>query len=126
MELRENVIIPLGYGKYVRSDKIVALEPIEDDRGPGRRTFVYVEELKNPMVASRTETSIVANIAEVPKEVMEATAAMELLQDMLDDIRQIGPMLRTSIKKEAGLDIGKIEKRIEEILKHEIGMEFKQ
>jgi len=126
MELRENVVVPLGYGKYVRSDKIVALEPIEDDRGPGRRTFVYVEELKNPMVASRTETSIVANIAEVPKEVMEATAAMELLQDILDDIQQIGPMLRTSIKKEAGLDVGKIEKRIEEILKHEIGMDFKQ
>jgi len=126
MELRENVIVPLGYGKYVRSDKIVALEPIEDDRGPGRRTFVFVEELKNPMVASRTETSIVANIAEVPKEVMEATAAMELLQDILDDIQQIGPMLRTSIKKEAGLDIGKIEKRIEDILKHEIGMDFKQ
>lgn len=126
MELRENVIVPLGYGKYVRSDKIVALEPIEDDRGPGRRTFVYIEELKNPMVASRTETSIVGNIAEVPKEILEATAAMELLKDILDDIQQIGPMLRKSIKKEAGLDIGKIEKRIEEILKHEIGMEFKQ
>ncbi|MDW7673938.1 MAG: hypothetical protein SCK28_05295 [Bacillota bacterium] len=126
MELRENVIVPLGYGKYVRSDKIVALQPIEDDRGPGRRTFVYVEELKNPIVASRTETSIVANIAEVPREVLEATAAMELLQDILDDIQQIGSMLRASIKKEAGLDISKIEKRIEEILKHEIGMEFKQ
>jgi len=126
MELRENIIVPLGYGKYVRSDKIIALEPIEDNRGPGRRTFVYVDSLKIPMVASRTETSIVANIAEVPKEVMEATAAMELLQDILDDIQQIGPMLRKSIKKEAGLDIGNIEKRIEEILKHEIGLEFKQ
>lgn len=103
----------------------MALEPIENDRGPGRRTFVYVEELINPMVASRTETSIVANIAKVPKEVMESTAAMELLQDILDDILQIGPMLRKSIKKEAGLDIGKIEKRIEEILRHEIEIEFK-
>jgi hypothetical protein len=33
MEIREQVIVPLGYGKFVRSDKIVALEPIED--GPG-------------------------------------------------------------------------------------------
>ena len=123
MELKENLIVPLGYGKYVRSDKIVALEPIEDDRGPGRRTFVYIEELKNPMIASRTETSIIANIAEVPREILEASAAMELLQDILDDIQPIGPMLRTSIKKEAGLDINKIEKRIEEILKHEIGMD---
>lgn len=126
MQLRENIIVPLGYGKYVRSDKIVALEPIEDDRGPGRRTFVYLEELKEPLVASRTETAIVANIAEVPQEVVEATCAMELLQDILDDLRPIGPMLRKSIKKEAGLDIDKMEKRIEEILSHEIAAETKQ
>jgi hypothetical protein len=34
-------MVPLGYGKFVRSDKIVSLEPIEDDRGPGRRTIVF-------------------------------------------------------------------------------------
>lgn len=124
MEVRENVIIPLGYGKFVRSDKIIALEPIEDDRGPGKRTRIYVEEMKNPIIASRTETSIIANIVEIPQEVMEATAALELLQDLLDDIQQIGPMLRNSIKKEAGLDIGKIEKQIEEILNHEIRSEI--
>lgn len=124
MEVRENVIIPLGYGKFVRSDKIIALEPIEDDRGPGKRTRIYVEEMKNPIIASRTETSIIANIVEIPQEVMEATAALELLQDLLYDIQQIGPMLRNSIKKEAGLDIGKIEKQIEEILNHEIRSEI--
>lgn len=122
MEIRKNVIVPLGYGKYVRSDKVTVLEPIEDDRGPGRRTKVYVEELKEPIIASRTETSIVANIVEIPREVMEANVALELLQDIIDDIQQIGPMLRKSIKKEAGLDLEKIEKRIEEILKHEIGL----
>ena len=120
MEIRENIIVPLGYGKFVRSDKIVALEPIEDDRGPGRRTRVYVEELSNPIIASRTENSILANMVEVPREIMEATAAFELLQDILDDLQQIGPMLRKSIKKEANLDLDKIQKRIEEILKHEI------
>ncbi len=46
LEIRENTIIPLGYGKFVRSDKIVALDPIEDNRGPGRRTLVYIENLK--------------------------------------------------------------------------------
>jgi hypothetical protein len=126
METRDNIIVPLGYGKFVRSDKIVALEPIEEDRGPGRRTRVYVEELKNPIIASRTETSIVANIVETPKEVIEATAAMELLKDIVDDLQQVGPMLRKSIKKEAGLDLSKIEKRIEEILKHEIDYDMKQ
>lgn len=120
METRENVIIPLGYGKFVRSDKVIALEPIEDDRGPGRRTIVYVEEMKNPMIASRTETSILANIVKTPREVLEATAALELLKDILDDMQHIGPMLRMSIKKEADFDIAKIQKKIEEILKHEL------
>ena len=85
MEIRENVIVPLGYGKFIRSDKIIALEPIENDRGPGRRTYVYVEEIDTPLIASRTETSILANIVETPKEVIEAIAALELIQDLLDD-----------------------------------------
>ncbi len=126
METRENIIVPLGYGKFVRSDKIIALEPIEDERGPGKRTRVYVEEMGSPIIASRTENSILANIVETPREVIEATAALELLQDILDEVQQIGPMLRKSIKKEAQLDLDKVEKRIEEILKHEIEFEFKQ
>lgn len=120
LEIRENTIIPLGYGKFVRSDKIIALEPIEEDRGPGRRTRVYVEQMGSPLIASRTETSVLANMVETPKEIMEANASFELLRDIYDDIHQIGPMLRKSIKKEAKLDLDKIERRIEDILKHEI------
>lgn len=126
MEVRENVMVPLGYGKFARSDKIITLEPIEDDRGPGRRTLVYVEEVKTPLVASRTENSILANMVEVPREEMEAAAALELLHDILDDIQQIGPMLRKSIKKEANFDIDRTEKRINEILKHEIEFSVSQ
>lgn len=124
MEIKENIIIHLGYGKFVRSDKIIALEPIEGNRGPGRRTLVYVEQMGNPLIASRTETSILANMVETPKEVMEANASLELLRDIYDEMHQIGPMLRKSIIKEAHLDIDKIERRIEEILKHEF--EFEQ
>lgn len=120
MEVKEHVMVPLGYGKFARSDKIISLEPIEDDRGPGRRTLVYVEEVKSPLVASRTENSILASMVEIPREEMEAAAAFELLHDILDDIQQIGPMLRKSIKKEANFDIDRTEKRINEILKHEI------
>jgi len=119
MEIREQIIVPLGYGKFVRSDKIVAIEPIEDDRGPGRRTKVYVENLPNPIIASRTEHFIVENTVKTPKEVLEATAALELLQD----VSQVGPMLRKSIKKEATLDLEKLEQKIKEILEHEIESE---
>ncbi|NMD43259.1 MAG: hypothetical protein GYA86_08140 [Firmicutes bacterium] len=116
MEIRTNVIVPLGYGKYVRADKIVALEPIEDDRGPGRRTMVYIEQLPNPVVASRTEHTIIENMVQTPSEVLEAAAALELLRDLYDDISQVGPMLRTSIKKEVALDLNQIERKIKEIL----------
>ena len=120
MEIRESIMVPLGYGKFVRSDKIVSLEPIENERGPGRRTIVYVEDVKSPLIASRTENSILGNMVEIPREELEAAAAFELLKDIRDDILQIGPMLRKSIKKEAQFDIDKIEKRINEILRHEI------
>ncbi|MCR4435865.1 MAG: hypothetical protein QHH06_09220 [Clostridiales bacterium] len=126
MEIRENRMVPLGYGKFVRSDKIVGLEPIEDDRGPGRRTIVYVEDVKSPLIASRTENSILANMVEIPREDLEAAAALELLKDIRDDILQIGPMLRKSIKSEAEFDIDKIEKKINEILRHEIEFEEAQ
>lgn len=116
MEIRKDVIVPLGYGKYIRSDKIIGLEPIEDERGPGKRTYVYVEGVNSPIVASRTENTILTSIVETPYEVMEASAAIELLKDILDDIHQIGPMLKKSIKKEAKLDLEKISLKIEEII----------
>lgn len=65
-------------------------------------------------------------MVETPKEIMEANACLELLRDIHDDIHQIGPMLRKSIKKEANLDLDKIERRMEDILKHEIEFETTQ
>lgn len=120
MEIKEGMMVPLGYGKFVRSDKIVSLERIEDDRGPGRRTVVYVEHVAHPIIASRTENSILARMVEVPRDELEAAATLELLYDIRDDIIQVGPMLRKSIKKEAKLDLDKIGNQIEEILQHEI------
>lgn len=119
MEVKANVIIPLGYGKFVRSDRIIALEPIEDDRGPGKRTRIYIEQINSPIIASRTETSVLADMVETPKEIMEAIASFELLHDIYDDINNIGPMLRKSIKKEVQLDLDRIERRIGELLKRE-------
>jgi len=60
----------------------------------------------------------------MPKSELEASAALELLYDIKDDIQQIGPMLRKSIKKEAKFDLEKIEKRINEILLHEIDQDY--
>ena len=55
----------LGYGKFVRADRIYALEPIDgDERGDGRRTRVWVDGMAEPMIASRTERIILADMGE--------------------------------------------------------------
>jgi hypothetical protein len=55
----------LGYGKFVRADRIYALEPIEgDDRGDGRRTRVWIDGMAEPLIASRTERTILADMGE--------------------------------------------------------------
>ena len=53
----------LGFGKYVRADRIYALEPIVgDERGSGSRTLVWVEGIPDPVVASRTQQTILEEI----------------------------------------------------------------
>jgi len=53
----------LGFGKYVRADRIYALEPIVGaERGSGRRTLVWVEGIPEPIVASRTQETILEEI----------------------------------------------------------------
>jgi hypothetical protein len=54
-----NRMIFLGFGKYARADRIYALEPLgEGERGHGRRTRVWVEGVPEPIIASRTERTI--------------------------------------------------------------------
>jgi len=55
----------LGFGKYARADRIYALEPLKgDERGGGRRTRVWVEGVAAPIIASRTERSILAEMGQ--------------------------------------------------------------
>ena len=57
-------LIALGYGKFVRADRIYALVPLEgDERGDGRRTVVHVEGIAEPLTASRSEQAIVHDLA---------------------------------------------------------------
>jgi hypothetical protein len=57
-------MIPLGYGKYVRADRVFALVPLEGpSRGDGRRTLVHVEGIDEPIVASRSEGAIARDVA---------------------------------------------------------------
>jgi hypothetical protein len=63
MATRMARMVPLGYGKFVRADRVFAVVPLEsDDRGDGRRTYVHVEGMSEPIVASRSERAILADV----------------------------------------------------------------
>jgi hypothetical protein len=61
---RGTPLIALGYGKFVRADRVFALIPLEGQaRGDGRRTLVHVEGIDQPVIASRSEGAIARDIA---------------------------------------------------------------
>ena len=69
----------LGFGKYARADRIYALQPITgDDRGGGQRTLVWVEGVSDPIVAGRTERTILQDMGQ------EAAANTAVLDDALE------------------------------------------
>ena len=63
MAKRDPRMVPLGYGKFVRADRVFAVIPIEgEERGEGRRTYVHVDGMAEPLVASRSERAILADV----------------------------------------------------------------
>jgi hypothetical protein len=69
----------LGFGKFARADKIYALEPLRgDERGGGRRTRVWVEGVDDPIVASRTERTILHDMGQ------DAASQAPIVDDALD------------------------------------------
>ncbi len=55
----------LGFGKYARADRIYALQPITgDNRGGGQRTLVWIDGVTDPVVASRTERTILHDMGQ--------------------------------------------------------------
>ena len=79
----------LGYGKWARADRIYALEPIADDRGEGRRTRVWVEGIADPLIASRTERTILADMGQ------EQAIGKPLLDDALDLAQRLAEQSQT-------------------------------
>jgi len=68
--------VSLGLGRFARADRVLALEPIEgEERGPGRRTRVWLEGLAEPIVASRSEAAILADLGAAAESTPERPGA---------------------------------------------------
>lgn len=111
VEIVPGRMIYLGYGRYWRSDEIVGLLPIEEGRGPGRRTEVYVATREDPVVASRSEQTILNAMAGVDEmsRSAEAVAAVAALAEELDELPAV---LRRMLKREGGFDVDMWTRRL--------------
>jgi hypothetical protein len=100
-------MIFLGFGKYVRADKIYALEPLtEDDRGHGARTRVWVEGIADPIVASRTERAIVGAMGANP-----AAENARIVDNALDLARRVA-----EAAEQGRFDVGDLGRRARTLL----------
>lgn len=62
-------MVALGYGRFVRADRVFALVPLPpSERGDGRRTYVHVEGIAEPLVASRSERAILRDVEDALAE----------------------------------------------------------
>ena len=85
----------------------MALVPIEEDRGSGRRTLVYVDGLPEPPAAGRTEGTIL-------RDMVGAQSGRQPLRE--SQLRSgIRPLLKSSIRSEAGLDLDELSRRITDL-----------
>lgn len=116
MEIKHGRMVHLGYGKYWRSDEIVGLCPIEKNRGPGRRTEVYVSTREDPLIVSRSESSILSDMASLPDEVFKAEEARATLSELLEDFHDVTPVLRRMLENEVRLNLDVWERRLRTLL----------
>jgi hypothetical protein len=95
----------LGFGKYARADKVYALEPlVGDERGGGRRTRVWVEGIEAPLVASRTERTILHDMG-------HEAGDSALLDEALDLAERLA-----SAAEDGRVDLGDLGRRARRLL----------
>lgn len=96
----------LGFGKYARADRIYALEPLESgERGSGRRTRVWVEGIPDPILASRTERTILHDMGQ------DAAAGTPLIDDALELAERLVEQAETG-----RVDLGDLRRRARKLL----------
>jgi len=126
VEIKGDRMVYLGYGKYWRSDEIVGLLPIEEGRGPGRRTEVYVATREEPVVASRSEQTILQAMAGIPDELSRAAEARSVAEYLLQELTELTPVLRRMLKSEGDLDVERWIVRLRRLIRPETDSEEDQ
>lgn len=118
MRIQTGRLVPLGYGRYARSDEVVALEPITDGRGPGQRTLVWIRGLPEPVVASRSEGAIADDLTTPADSVNRVAELRGALQELATALDRVPAMLRRVIRDEADIDLDRLAEQARRALAH--------
>jgi hypothetical protein len=101
----------LGFGKYARADKIYALEPLPaGERGSGQRTRVWIEGVAEPVVASRTERTILLEMG------VDSVTATKILDDAIDLAGRLVEQAQSG-----KVDLGDLSRRARRVLEQTTG-----
>ncbi|HEX5370592.1 MAG TPA: hypothetical protein VFY10_14350 [Dehalococcoidia bacterium] len=96
-------MISLGYGRYVRSDEVAAVEPIEEGRGPRRRALVYLRGRQSPIVASRSEEAIIRDLTGDSAE--KGRQQRLVLEDVAKSLDSVPGAFRRRLRERDGIDL---------------------
>ena len=109
-------MVSLGHGRFVRSDDIMAVEPIVDGRGAGRCALVWVRGLPNALVASRSEGAIVADLVTSHSEGSVVRQQRSVLNHVVRSLDAVPPVMRRVLREESGIDLDSLVEEATRIL----------
>ena len=116
MRIQAGQLVSLGYGKYARSDDVIAVEPITEGRGPGRRSLVWIRGIPDPMVASRAEGSIVDDLVTPADEAARMKAQRSVMRKMIRVLDNASPGVRRVLDEESGTDLSDLIDEANQVL----------
>jgi len=116
VRIQTGQLVSLGYGKYVRSDEVVAVAPIVEGRGPGRRTLVWVRGIADPVEASRAEGSIVDDLVTPAEEAARMRQQRSTLSKVASALDAVSPALRRVIVEESDVDLTELATEARRVL----------
>lgn len=116
MRIQSGQLVSLGYGRYVRSDDVIAVEPVTEGRGPGRRSLVWIRGVPDPLVGSRAEGSVVDDLVTPADEAARMKAQRAVLRDLVRTFDQVSVGVRRVVAEEAGRDIDELIEEARRVL----------
>jgi hypothetical protein len=106
--IKSGQMISLGYGRYVRSDEVAAVEPIDEGRGPRRRARVWLRGMTSPIVASRSEEAIVRDLTEDLETGPRGRLQRQTLERVARTLDGVPGAFRRRLRDHDGIDLDEL------------------